>query len=161
MVLLSPLFWLFVGVPLIEVALFAFIGSRIGVLATIVVVILTAAAGASLVRRQGMAVLQRAQNSMNRGVVPTTELVDGVLILAAGLLLLTPGFFTDAVGFFLLIPGGRALIRAWALRRLEGRVVQMGPDYQGFGSPHERRGPRASQIEIVDRSPSNERDGDD
>jgi UPF0716 protein FxsA len=153
MFLASPLFWLFVVIPLVEVALFSFVGGRIGILATLAVVIATAAVGAILVKAQGLAVLGRAQANMSRGVMPATELIEGVMILAAGLLLLTPGFLTDAMGFSLLVPGVRLLLRATVLKRMTGQAqASQGP----FS-----RGPRASEIEIIDESPSNERDPDD
>lgn len=146
--LLSPVFALFVGVPILEIWLFLQVGRRIGILPTMATIVLTAAAGAWLVRQQGMAVLKRAQQSMDRGVLPANELVDGVLILAAGLLLLTPGFFTDAVGFALLLPPSRALVRVWAMRQLQGRIVMQQRSQQV----------RAADMEIVDSSPPDDPD---
>ncbi len=140
----SPLFLAFVGVPIIEIYLFLLVGGRIGTLNTMIVIILTAAIGTQLVRQQGMIVLRRAQESMNAGRLPANEMVDGVLILAAGLLLLTPGFFTDAVGFLLLIPPTRAIMRRYVLARIQDRITLHAAS----------RGPRASEMEIVDDSPA-------
>lgn len=137
-----PLFLLFVVVPIVEIWLFLTVGGRIGVLNTILVVILTAAAGAFLVRQQGMAALKRAQLAMGQGQVPGNELMDGVMILAAGLLMLTPGFFTDTVGFLLLIPATRAILRQTLLASFKKQITNL----------NEPPPVRASRIEIIDDS---------
>lgn len=108
------MFWLlfaFIGVPVLEIYLFISIGGEIGVFNTLGVVVLTAIVGAWLTRSQGMAVLARIQQATGEGRVPADELVEGALILLAGAVLLTPGFFTDACGFLLLIPPTRAAFR--------------------------------------------------
>ena len=107
------LFWLFLAVPIIEIALFIQVGGAIGLFPTLLIVILTAAAGTYLVRSQGANALQRVQNSFQGMEDPTTPLADGAMILFAGALLLTPGFFTDAFGFALLIPQSRDVIRRY------------------------------------------------
>ena len=152
MFLRSPLFWAFVGVPLLEIMLFLQVGQRIGFWATLGVVLVTAAAGTSLVRQQGLAVLRRAQENMNRGVMPAAELVDGLLIVVAGLLLLTPGFFTDAAGFTLLLPAARAGARRLLMKRFGARLGAgtVGTGWPGGPGPHGR--PRASEVEIIDTS---------
>jgi UPF0716 protein FxsA len=106
------LFLLFILVPFIEIYLLIEIGSEIGAPWTIFLVVLTAAIGAWLVRLQGMAALTRVQRSLDEGTLPALELVEALFLLIAGALLLTPGFFTDAVGFvFLTPPLRRGLIR--------------------------------------------------
>lgn len=142
MFLFSPLFWVFVGVPILEIWLFLVVGRRIGIFMTVGMVVLTAAVGSTLMRRQGMAVLRRAQEMVGHGRLPARELIDGVMILAAGLLLLTPGFFTDAIGFTLLVPPARAAIRELVKARLQARLIV--------------RRPRASQMEFVDDSASDD-----
>jgi UPF0716 protein FxsA len=103
---------LFIAVPLIEITLFIQIGYRIGTLATISVIILTAILGAVLVRQQGFSTLQRLRETTERGELPAMEMLEAGCLLFAGALLLTPGFFTDAIGFLCLIPPLRqALIR--------------------------------------------------
>ena len=149
----SSLFMTLFAVTLSEVYLFAVIGGRIGALATVALVFVTAAVGAGLMRQQGMSVLRRAQENMSRGVPPAKELVDGLLILAAGLVLVTPGFLTDAVGFFLLFPPGRALIRAWLINRYRGQLTMRGGmPGMGFQEPYQGQSgaPRASQLEILE-----------
>lgn len=98
------LFILFVSVPIIEIALFIQIGGSIGILPTLLIVILTAALGTWLVRNQGLATLSSLKNQVDSFQNPTQQLAHGAMILSAGALLLTPGFFTDGFGFLLLIP---------------------------------------------------------
>jgi len=115
-----PLFLLlFIGVPLIELYLLIQVGSEIGALPTIGLSILTAILGAYLVRLQGFSVLRRVHDLMDRDQVPALEVLDGALLLMAGLMLLLPGFLTDALGFLLLIPPLR--------RRLIRRFVRLVP----------------------------------
>lgn len=91
-------------VPFIEIYLLLGVGSVIGVLPTIFLVVLTAVLGTWLLKQQGFATYKRFQDSLARGEVPAYEVVEGALILLGGALLLTPGFFTDAIGFVCLIP---------------------------------------------------------
>ncbi|MDO3381873.1 FxsA family protein [Gilvimarinus algae] len=98
---------LFIVVPLIEIALFIQVGDEIGVLATVALVVFTAALGVLLLRWQGVATLLRARSRMAAGEMPAREMVEGLMLAIAGALLLTPGFFTDAVGFALLVPACR------------------------------------------------------
>jgi UPF0716 protein FxsA len=100
-----PLFFLlFAGVPLLELYLLIQVGSEIGALPTIALSILTAVIGTVLVRVQGFSVLLRVRELLDRGELPALEVLDGALLLIAGLLLLLPGFITDALGFLLLLP---------------------------------------------------------
>lgn len=105
---------LVIGVPLIELYLLIEVGSEIGAFATIVLTVLTAVIGTWLVRLQGLGVLARVGRSMAEDEVPALDMMDGALILVAGLFLLLPGFLTDALGFLLLVPPVRqALIRRY------------------------------------------------
>jgi len=114
---------LFILVPLAELALLVYIGMLIGVLYTIIIVAATGLLGAILARHQGLVTLSRIRSSLEHGIVPSYELLNGVLILIGGLLLLTPGLITDAVGFTLLIPQTRHIIGKW-LARLIQRAIQ-------------------------------------
>ena len=98
------LFFLFVAVPIIEIALFIQIGDLIGLFPTLLIVIATAALGTWLVRGQGLATLSTLRNQVDTFQNPTQQLAHGAMILFAGALLLTPGFFTDGFGFLLLVP---------------------------------------------------------
>lgn len=109
----------FALVPLAEIYLLVKAGRAIGAWPTVAVVLATGLAGAWLARRQGLSTLARIRESMAQGAPPTGELADAALILAAGVLLLTPGFLTDAAGLVLLLPPARASIKAWALRRFQ------------------------------------------
>lgn len=117
------LFLLFLAVPFAELFVILKVGSALGIVPTIGLLILMSVVGAALVKREGIGVLRRAQQRMNAGQVPGRELVDGVLILFAGALMLTPGFLTDCVAILLLIPPVRAGFRAYAIRKLRNRVV--------------------------------------
>jgi len=112
--------WLFVGflvVPIVEIVLFYYLGSAIGIWPTIAIVVATAVIGSYFVSQQGRFVWERIKMSLAQGEMPIASVVHGAMILVAGALLLTPGFLTDLVGFALLVPGVREAIRQWYLRR--------------------------------------------
>lgn len=117
------LFAVFTVIPLVEVVLFIVVGSRIGVAWTVVLVLSTAVVGAALVARQGRATLLRARADLIEGRFPAGALAHGVMILIAGALLLTPGFLTDAVGFALLVPGVREVLRRWVVARFRPEQI--------------------------------------
>jgi UPF0716 protein FxsA len=116
------LFLILVGVPIVEIALFIEVGGAIGLWPTVAVCIATAAAGTLLVRLQGLQIVRRAQARMERNEPPAAEMFHGICLLLAGFLLLTPGFFTDAMGLLLLIPPVRVAIGALLWRHFEGRI---------------------------------------
>jgi len=108
---------LFLLVPLVEIYFLIKVGSVIGALPTVALVVLTAVIGAALARQQGLATLQRLQATLARGETPAIEMLEGVLLLIGALLLLTPGFFTDALGFFCLLPVTRRALAWWGIKR--------------------------------------------
>jgi UPF0716 protein FxsA len=112
----------FIVVPFVELFVILQVGHAIGVLNTVGLLVLVSIVGAWLVKREGLGVLRRAQLQMQRGAVPGNELVDGVLVLLAGALLLTPGFVSDVLGILLLLPPVRFALRSYARRRLVARV---------------------------------------
>lgn len=112
------LFLAFTLIPVLELMLLVRLGGQIGLFPTLGICILTGVVGASLARSQGLSVLRRMQETSARGELPARELVDGVMILVAGVVLLTPGFLTDAVGILLLLPPVRALIRHVLAKRM-------------------------------------------
>lgn len=135
----------FIGVPLIEIAVFIQVGGLIGLAPTLIVVIATAVAGTALLRRQGLATLARARDNMERGTLPVVELFDGICLLLAGALLLTPGFVTDALGAFLLVPALRHYLRLGIARRLfENSSVFVNSEQ--VGSPRPRQAGGAGDI---------------
>ena len=157
---------LLIGVPLIEIYLFVELGGLIGTWPTIGLVVLTAIAGSIMLRAQGRRVLARAQEKIRRGEPPVSDLLDGIGLLLAGALLLTPGFLTDGVGFALLLPGARQWLaaRLWSAMQARGSV-HVG----GFGSgferhEHERRDTVIDgEFETVEPEPDprKESDGDE
>ncbi len=100
----SILFFIFLLVPVVEIYLLIEVGTIIGTLPTVALVVFTALLGAALLRFQGLSMLQRTRGVLAQGRLPAREMLEGVLMAFAGALLLTPGFFTDAVGFALLVP---------------------------------------------------------
>ncbi len=120
-----------VVVPIVEIAVFIGVGGAIGLWPTLAVVVATAIAGGALLRHQGLATLARARAALARNEMPLREVIDGVFLLAAGLLLLTPGFVTDGAGFLLFVPWVRAGLRAFLARRLV--VSGMGAPGGGHG----------------------------
>lgn len=117
------LFLALVGVPIIEIALFIEIGGAIGTWATLAAIVLTAALGTLLLRSQGSGLMARARATLDRGEMPVKEVIHGLFLLVAGVLLLTPGFFTDAVGFVLCIPAVRLALGRAVLRRMRDRMA--------------------------------------
>lgn len=116
----------FILVPLIEISLFIQVGGLIGLWPTLFIVIGTAILGVSLVRTQGKAALGQLQQSFSESRDPTEPLAHGAMILIAGMLLLTPGFFTDALGFALLIPAVRLAVFRFVASRIQVRQFQTG-----------------------------------
>ncbi|SDE64696.1 FxsA family protein [Limimaricola pyoseonensis] len=139
----------FIAVPLIEIALFIQVGGLIGLWPTLLIVVLTAIAGTALVRGQGAQAIAGLKRSLNEFKDPSRPLADGAMILFAGALLLTPGFFTDACGFALLMPPVRA--RVYKILREKVKVSQFemhsefGP--RGPAGPQQQREPQDRVID--------------
>lgn len=158
---------IFIAVPIIEIALFIQVGGAIGLLPTLAIVFLTAIVGTSLMRYQGLQTLAKLQNQIAAGSDPTGPIAHGALILVAGILLLTPGFFTDAVGLLLLVPTLRGRLIAWGAARITVKTVgfgRSGPRGASRGNPVEgarRDSPPASadtidtDYEVLDESSRN------
>ena len=122
--LFKLLFALFLIVPLVEIAILIQIGKVIGAGYTILLVIVTAAIGAALLRQQGISTLTRVQRQLDEGRLPAMELLEGIMLLIAGAMLLTPGFFTDVFGFLVLIPDIRSVLARHLLKNvIETRVT--------------------------------------
>jgi UPF0716 protein FxsA len=115
---------LFIGVPFAELYVLIQVGHAIGVLNTLGLLLLVSIVGAWLAKREGIGVIRRMQAALNAGRVPGVEIVDGFLILLAAALMLTPGFLTDIVAIFLLLPPVRAVVRR-ALRRSFARRIEI------------------------------------
>jgi UPF0716 protein FxsA len=145
---------LFIVVPLAELAVIIVVGKSMGVLATLLLLLVFSLSGAWLAKREGMAAWRRFQLATAEGRVPTREVADGAMVLAAGALLLVPGFLTDLLGLVLLLPPARALARRWvpalarrrASRRARVTVSQSSSTRVTWGRPElddRPRDPRA------------------
>jgi UPF0716 protein FxsA len=140
----------FIAVPIIEIAVFIEVGGRIGMWSTIGVVILTAMLGTALLRQQGLSVLFRIQENLQANRIPVQELFDGVCLVLAGALLLTPGFVTDGIGFLLFVAPFRRWLAGTIGRRVMARadVRYSGQTYTssaGPGGPGDTDQPRPFQ----------------
>ena len=113
-----PLLFIFIVVPIFEIYLLIQVGGLIGGWTTILLVFLTAIIGTYLLRSQGMATLQKVKDSLQQGQLPTIALLEGIIILIGGASLLTPGFFTDTLGFICLMPIFRLMFIKWLSKRL-------------------------------------------
>ncbi|MCP4076005.1 MAG: FxsA family protein [Gammaproteobacteria bacterium] len=136
-----PVFALiFLIVPVVEIYILIQVGEVIGALWTIFFVVLTAVIGVQLLKSQGLSTLTRAQQKMNSGEMPAKELMEGFALVIAGAFLLTPGFFTDTVGFFLLFPLTRSMIVGYLVARVmaSGRF-NMNTNFQSdYQSQHKK-----------------------
>lgn len=118
------LFLGFTLIPILEIYLLIQVGGFFGAFTTILIVIGTGVLGAYLARMQGLQTMFKVRESLNQGIMPTEELIDALLIVVAGVVLLTPGFVTDAVGFSLLFPPTRMGIKHWLKRQFTTHFVQ-------------------------------------
>lgn len=122
---------LFIFVPIIEIGLFIQVGGFLGLWTTIGLVLLTAVVGASLVRSQGLQTLMSVQNRLQQGEMPAQQIVEGVMLAVSGVLLLTPGFMTDAMGMLVLLPAPRAAIAKYLMSKMVVKTMSGGFHQQG------------------------------
>lgn len=134
------LFALFLSVPLIEIALFITVGGWLTLWPTLGLVVLTGILGTLLMRWQGLKVLAELRGDMGQMQNPLSPLAHGALIVVAGLLLLTPGFFTDTIGFLLMVPMVRASVIGWVGARIQVQAAARGPDAKRADSGSYRAG---------------------
>ena len=124
--IMNLLFFLFIFTPIIEMWLLIEVGSRIGALNTILLVLLTATIGVILLRQQGLSTLFRFQRRMEQGEMPAAEILEGLALAVGGALLLTPGFVTDTIGFLCMVPLTRKGIIAFLLKRGMANMAKGG-----------------------------------
>lgn len=141
---MNYLILLFTIVPAIELFLLIKVGSLIGAGNTLFLIILTGVTGASLAKYQGISLLQRIQEQLNAGQMPDSALIEGVMILIGGILLLTPGFITDFLGFLLLIPLTRTILRFYLSKKFE-KMISTGQTFH-FSHPRTRESERRDDI---------------
>ena len=118
------IFLLFIFIPIIEISIFITIGNNIGLLNTVAIILLTAMIGIYFVRRQGLTLLFNAQRNMTQGIMPAEEIKGGIFLLISGLLLITPGFFTDCVGFLMFLKPVQNFISQKARNYFHSRTRQ-------------------------------------
>jgi len=138
---MSPIqiiFLIIVTIPFIEIYLLLQVGGIVGVFPTILLVVTTAILGAGLLRQQGMATWMRLQENLARGEIPAYEMVEGPILLVGGALLLTPGFFTDAIGFACLLP---------SIRR---KIAQYIIEKQLVGAAGNKRPPQSKEPDVIE-----------
>jgi len=157
---LFKLFLLFAILPIVEIAILINVGEQIGGWYTVVIVILTAFSGAHLVRQQGLSTLMQAQQKMQSGTMPGQEMAEGLLLVIAGVLLVTPGFITDGIGFLLSLPMTRPLIAKGLLKNLSVKVVNSS--FDGNFAQHQQPHSTGQSDDIIegeferkDKSPTN------
>ena len=126
--MLLKLFLAFTLIPLVEIYLLIKLGQAFGAMTSILLVIITGMLGAYLARMEGLRTLFRIQETLREKKMPGNELLEALLIVLAGLVLITPGFLTDAVGFMLLIPASRVRIRDWLRNRFQARFTRKYDD---------------------------------
>ena len=140
-----PFFLIFLIIPLIEISLFVTVGDSLGIGVTLLLCVITALIGSIYVQQQGKAALESAKKAMDNSQFPIEEAFDGVCLAIAGITLITPGFFTDAVGFLLLIPIFRRLMRKILAKKLNFEFYRSV--YSGGQHPN---GPQAQNDDIID-----------
>ena len=128
----TKLLILFVIIPVTELYILIEVGKKIGSLSTIGVIILTGIIGTYLVKNEGFMILRKIQNDLNEGIMPGDSLIQGAIILAGGILLLTPGFVTDILGFIFLMPVSRSIVKKYFLKWLKGKIKEGNFYYREF-----------------------------
>jgi len=137
---------LFIIIPLVELYVIIAVGEEIGAFWTVILVLLTAVIGVNLLRIQGMSTLMKAQRNMAQGAIPAMEMIEGIALAVAGVLLITPGFITDSIGFVLLIPASRQAIIRYIMARstVQTRFGTRSSQWQP-GHPQQKPGPESPE----------------
>ena len=148
------LFLIFVLVPAIEIYILIAVGEQLGAISTIALVKFTAAVGASLVRSQGVQTLMAAQQKIQQGQQPGQEMVEALMLVVAGILLVTPGFMTDIFGLLILTPVTRKIFANYLLTKLviKGMAGGQTPFNGGFGPSNQPQGEDIIEGEFVSKN---------
>lgn len=147
---------LFIGIPVLELCIFMMLGNRIGIPTTLAIIVITAILGAYLTKSQGLKALHNYQTAVSSGKLPHEEVMDGLMILIAGAVLLTPGFLTDAIGFALLVPTVRDIVRAIVKTKMKEKINVAG---DAMGAPPSRTSAQdviTVDVEVVESSTTTE-----
>ena len=141
---------IFLIVPIVEIYLLIQVGQVIGALWTVFLVVLTAVIGVWLLKIQGMSMLQRAQDKMHTGQMPAEEMLEGIGLVLAGAFLLTPGFFTDSLGFLLLFPPARIwLVHKLVVKMMASKQFSQQSGVRGFHFESRSR-QRKSESDVIE-----------
>ena len=146
----GKLLLLFILVPTAELYLFMKIGSRLGLGPTLAIIIVTAVLGASLTKSQGRRAIEKFQAATTAGRMPAKEAIDGLMILLAGAVLITPGFLTDTVGFLLLVPSFRAIVAGYAGKRLKGKIQVVTPGMPNQSAQEQKPESKLDDGNVID-----------
>lgn len=153
------LIFVFIGVPILEIALFIQAGDIFGLWPTLAAIVATAIIGGALIRAQGLAAIGRARHSLDQGQAPVQEVFTGICLLLAGALLMTPGFLTDSVGFLLLVPSVRRSLGQWLMSALisgnKSRVWVNGEEIVTPSEPREAPPRDAIDVDYIEVPPDN------
>jgi len=142
---------IFIGIPILEIALFIQAGDIFGLWPTLAAIVATAIIGGALIRAQGLATIDRARHSLDQGQAPVHEVFTGICLLLAGALLMTPGFLTDSIGFLLLVPPVRRSLGQWLMSALfYGRNTRMWVNGEEVATPGQQRDSAAHDAIDVD-----------
>ena len=147
---MGKIFLLFALLPILEITILITVGEQIGGWNTVAIVVATAFVGAYLVRQQGLSTLLTAQQKMQSGVIPGQEMAEGLLLVISGVLLVTPGFITDIVGFLLCLPVSRPLIAKALLKQLSLKVVQTHTQQNAYSHYQQSKTSEAAQGDIIE-----------
>ena len=143
--------FLLLFIPILEIAVFIMVGGQIGVISTLGMILVTAILGSILLRIQGFATLARIQEQSRNGAIPGKELVSGVMIMIAGVLLLTPGFVTDSIGFLLFFPPFRQFLWSSIASKV---VIKTTNTFQEGANPFSNHHANQNSEDVVDLDPS-------
>ena len=142
-----PFFIIFLLIPISELLVFVSVSDKIGLGTALLMSLFTAILGGAIVKYQGIVTISSAHESMSRGVLPSKELFDGLCIVAAGATLITPGFLTDAIGFALLIPAFRDMVRNKLVQSGKFQTASFGTEYADFQDPRQPADPTIIEAE--------------
>ena len=131
-------FLIFFSIPIVEMYLLIEVADRIDALPTILLVMLTAVVGVSLIRQQGLSTLTKGIGRLNQAEIPAAEIIEGILLAMAGAFLITPGFLTDFIGFTITIPVTRRIIALMLLKRLSARAEFRANNFDFGRGPHKK-----------------------
>ena len=146
----GKLLLLFILVPVAELYLFLTLGAQLGLGNTLVIIFVTALLGAALTKSQGRRAMLKFQQATNEGRMPAREAMDGLMILLAGAVLITPGFLTDAVGFLLLAPPVRTVVAGYLQKRLKGKIQFITPGMPPHPSQEKKPDSKLDDGNVID-----------